>query len=103
MRHDLVTRDQTCARPSTDFITSDTTLTVSGTVGTLGAGEKVQVSSDNGDTWHNATLGTGAAAGTWSYVDPTTHITSFTYQARVVDTAGNGNTHTSTPDTTSYT
>ena len=34
-----------------DFTTSDTTLTVSGTHGALGAGEKVQVSSDGGTTW----------------------------------------------------
>jgi hypothetical protein len=26
---------------------------------------------------------------TWSYVDPASHPTSFTYQARVVDIAGN--------------
>src|SRR5260370_9756310 len=69
-------------------------------VRSLGAGEKVQVSSDNGDTWHNATLGTGAAAGTWSYVDLTTHITSFTYQARVVDTAGNVDTNTASQNVT---
>ena len=33
-----------------DFITSDTTLTVSGTNGALAAGEKIQVSSDGGPT-----------------------------------------------------
>jgi hypothetical protein len=92
--------DQDTGSSSSDFITSDTTLTVSGTVGTLGAGEKVQVSSDNGLTWHDATLGTGAAAGTWSYVDPTTHSTSFTYQARVVDTAGNVDTNTASQNVT---
>ena len=31
-----------------DFITSDTTLSVSGTNGALGSGEKVQISSDGG-------------------------------------------------------
>ena len=36
---------------SSDFITSDTVLTVSGTNGALGAGETVQVSSDGGATW----------------------------------------------------
>ena len=36
---------------SSDFITSDTTLTVSGTNGALSAGEKIQVSSDGGTTW----------------------------------------------------
>ena len=38
-----------------DFTTSDTTLTVSGTNGALGAGEKVQVSSDGGTTWSDVT------------------------------------------------
>ena len=68
-----------------DFTTSDTTLTVSGTNGALGAGEKVQVSNDGGVTWNDVVQG----AGTWSYVDPATHATSFTYQARVIDAAAN--------------
>ena len=34
-----------------DFITNDTTLTVSGTNAALGAGERIQVSSDGGATW----------------------------------------------------
>ena len=53
-----------------DYITSDQTLTVSGTNGTLGAGEKVQVSNDGGTTWNDVTQDTGT---TWSYVDGTTH------------------------------
>ncbi|MBR0841063.1 cadherin-like domain-containing protein [Bradyrhizobium liaoningense] len=69
-----------------DFITSDTTLTVSGSNGALAAGEKIQVSSDGGVTWADVTQST---ATTWSYVDPATHATSFTYQARIVDLAGN--------------
>ena len=71
---------------SSDFITNDTTLTVSGTNTALGSGETVQVSNDGGTTWNNVTQNTGT---TWSYADPTTHNTSFTYQARIVDTAGN--------------
>ncbi|HKU04837.1 MAG TPA: Ig-like domain-containing protein, partial [Bradyrhizobium sp.] len=72
-----------------DFITNDTTLTVSGTNGTLGSGEKVQISTDGGATWVDVTQ----SSGTWTYADPATHNTSFTYQVRVVDTAGNiGNT-----------
>ena len=71
---------------SSDFITSDTVLTVSGTNTALGAGEKVQISSDGGTTWADVTQ---TPATTWSYADPTPHATSFTYQARVVDTAGN--------------
>ncbi|MBJ8506864.1 VCBS repeat-containing protein, partial [Acinetobacter seifertii] len=71
---------------STDFITNDTTLTVSGTLTTaLAADEKVQVSSDGGVTWVDATV-TGT---TWSLIDGVTHNSSFTYQARVTDTAGN--------------
>ncbi|KHN66388.1 type I secretion protein, partial [Acinetobacter oleivorans] len=71
---------------ATDFITNDTTLTVSGTLTTaLAADEKVQVSNDGGVTWVNATV-TGTS---WNLVDGVTHNSSFTYQARVIDTAGN--------------
>ena len=73
-----------------DFTTSDTTLTVSGTNGALGAGEKVQVSNDGGSTWVDVSQDTGT---TWHYVDPATHGADFTYQARVIDAAANvGNT-----------
>src|SRR5436190_24082359 len=51
-----------------DFITSDTTLTVSGTNGALAAGEKIQISSDGGTTWTDVVQGTATA---WSLVDPT--------------------------------
>ncbi|WP_167533108.1 Ig-like domain-containing protein [Bradyrhizobium cajani] len=83
-----------------DFVTSDTSLTVSGTNGVLAAGERIQVSSDGGTTWADVTQSTST---TWSYVDPTTHATSFTYQARIIDLAGNIGTTTShavTIDTT---
>ena len=71
-----------------DFITSDTTLTVQGTYGTLGAAETVQISSD-GTTWADVSLGTGI----WSFVDPTVRTSNVTYQVRVIDVAGNiGNT-----------
>ena len=68
-----------------DFITNDTTLTVSGTHGALGAGEKIQVSSDGGTTWTDVTTD----ATTWSFTDPTVHGASFTYQARIIDAAAN--------------
>src|SRR4029078_12391966 len=68
-----------------DFITNDTTLTVSGTNGVLGAGEKIQVSSDGGAPWTDV-FETGT---TWSLVDTVTHPASFTYQARIIDGAGN--------------
>src|SRR5205823_5708820 len=44
-----------------DFITSDTTLTVSGTNGALAAGEKIQISSDGGTTWTDVVQGTATA------------------------------------------
>src|SRR5262249_15599881 len=76
---------------STDFITSDTTLTVSGTNGTLGTGEWGQISNDGGTTW----VGVQQDQAThWSYVDPATHTTSFTYEVRVIDLAGNVGTNT---------
>ncbi|MBR1092685.1 cadherin-like domain-containing protein, partial [Bradyrhizobium manausense] len=71
---------------STDFITNDTTLTVSGTNGALASDEKIQVSSDNGTTWADVTQSTATS---WSYIDPTTHTASFSYQVRIVDAAGN--------------
>ena len=71
---------------SSDFITNDTRLAVSGTHGLLGPGETVQVSSDGGANWFAVTTST---ATTWSYTDPTTHATSFTYQARIVDSSRN--------------
>nr|WP_284737394.1 Ig-like domain-containing protein [Escherichia coli] len=53
---------------SSDFITSDTSLTVRGVLGAaLGANEFAQISTDNGATWVNVTV---AADGlNWSYVD----------------------------------
>ena len=76
---------------SSDFITNDTTLTVSGTHGLFALGERVQVSSDGGASWFDVTAST---AGTWSYSDPTAHLTNFTYQARIVDNLGNAGANT---------
>ena len=85
---------------SNDFITSNTTLIVSGTNGALAAGEKIQISSDGGATWHDVTQ----AGTSWSYDDTANpHGSSFTYTARIVDAAGNIGTTTSqaiTIDTT---
>ena len=55
---------------SSDYVTNDTVLTVSGTHGSLGPGETVQVSSDGGASWADVTTST---ASNWSYTDPTTH------------------------------
>ncbi|HCY2150723.1 TPA: Ig-like domain-containing protein [Escherichia coli] len=74
---------------STDFITSDTSLTVRGVLGAaLGANEFAQISTDNGATWVNVTV---AADGlNWSYVDGRTLTNgTTTWQVRVVDLAGN--------------
>jgi hypothetical protein len=54
---------------ASDFITNDTTLTVSGTNTALGAGEKTQISTD-GTTWIDVVQNTGT---TWTYIDPASH------------------------------
>ncbi|MCP2233761.1 Ig-like domain-containing protein [Erwinia aphidicola] len=72
---------------SSDFVTSDTSLTVSGTLGaTLAADEYAQISLDGGVTWLNTTtIGTR-----WRYVDDRTLTDGdYTYYVRVVDAAGN--------------
>ena len=65
---------------------NSTSLTVSGTNGALAGGEKIQVSSDGGATWTDVLQNTST---TWSLVDSTTHPLHYTYQARIVDAAGN--------------
>ena len=70
---------------ATDFLTNDTSLTVNGTVGTLGAGEKAQISI-NGTAWVDLVV----TGGTWSFVDARVLTGgTYTYQVRVVDAAGN--------------
>ncbi|MGE4126363.1 MAG: Ig-like domain-containing protein, partial [Pusillimonas sp.] len=71
---------------TTDFVTSDTTLTLSGTMtGTLAFGEKAQVSVD-GTQWIDLTV----TDGSWSYTDSRT-LTSgqYIYSVRTIDAAGN--------------
>ncbi|EMK9882241.1 Ig-like domain-containing protein [Escherichia coli] len=74
---------------SSDFITSDTTLTVRGVLGAaLGANEFAQISTDNGATWVNVTV--AADSLNWSYVDGRTLTNgTTTWQVRVVALAGN--------------
>jgi len=70
---------------ASDYITNSAAQTVSGTYsGTLGANDSVQVSVDNGLTWHTA----NATAGAWtcSSFDPLS--ASSTLVARVVNTQG---------------
>ncbi|UWZ92785.1 Ig-like domain-containing protein [[Pasteurella] aerogenes] len=73
---------------STDFITNDTTLTVSGELGVvLAADEKVQISLDGGTTWIDAvTTGTTWTADATSTTLPAGETTIL---ARIVDTVGN--------------
>ncbi|HEX5394096.1 MAG TPA: DUF4347 domain-containing protein [Rhodocyclaceae bacterium] len=75
---------------TTDFITSTSAQTISGTLGAnLAAGEFVEVSKDNGTTWTTATATVGA--NTWSLAGQTL-TGSNTLQVRVSDTAGNTGT-----------
>lgn len=70
-----------------DFVTSDTTLAVSGTLGAaLSAGEFAQISIDGGTTWQNLSV----SGLTWRYLDGRTLTDgNYNYQVRVIDTAGN--------------
>ena len=70
-----------------DFVTSDTTLAVNGTLGAaLSVGEFAQISIDGGTTWQNLSV----SGLTWSYLDGRTLTDgNYNYQVRVIDTAGN--------------
>ena len=69
-----------------DFITSDTSLTVAGTVTGLASGERVQISLDNGLTWSDVSQNSTS----WTYTDTRTlQSGNVQYQVRVVDSAGN--------------
>ncbi|MBK5143719.1 Ig-like domain repeat protein [Budviciaceae bacterium BWR-B9] len=74
---------------STDFITNDNTLLISGTLDkALQSDEAVEVSLDNGTTWTRAGTVTDS---TWT-VDLQSKVLAdgdYTIKARVVDTAGN--------------
>ncbi|WP_247155312.1 BapA-related adhesin SiiEA [Escherichia coli] len=72
---------------ATDFITSDITLTLTGSLGAgLASGEVAQISLDSGATW--ITLTTNGTQ--WTYTDSRTLTDgSYVYQVRVLDLAGN--------------
>lgn len=71
---------------ATDLITSVASQNISGTLtGSLSAGDSVQVSLDNGNTWTAAT----AAGNSWSLATPVILTGSNTLQVRVVDSVGN--------------
>ena len=77
---------------NTDLVTSNPSQVVSGVLSaTLGAGEMVQVSFDNGVTWDVATV-TGTS---WSLAHMLT--ASGVMRVRVADTAGNHSAETITP------
>ncbi|ONP13920.1 calcium-binding protein, partial [Burkholderia cenocepacia] len=70
-----------------DWITGDTTPTLSGTLNAaLGAGEVVQVSLDGGAHWANATV--NGTNWTW-YTPGVLSAANYTATVRVVDAAGN--------------
>ena len=85
---------------SRDFITDVASQTVSGSfTGTLGAGEKIQVSADGGTTWVDATAGSG----TWTASGVTLSAGTGTLLVRTIDTANNttaGTGHSYTLDQT---
>ncbi|XTZ40198.1 Ig-like domain-containing protein [Salmonella enterica] len=74
-------------RSASDFVTSDTTLTIHGELGSaLAADETLQISIDNGVTWTPLTV----SGNQWSYSDSRTLTDgSYDYQVRVIDVAGN--------------
>jgi hypothetical protein len=75
---------------STDFITKTASQTISGTLSAVTvAGEKIQVSLDNGSTWVDATNTIGEDS--WSLAGQTL-TASNTLKARVVDAANNAGT-----------
>ncbi|WP_241294178.1 Ig-like domain-containing protein [Burkholderia stabilis] len=52
---------------------------------TLATGEKVQVSTDGGQTWQDALM---KSDGTWAAIDPNSHAGNWTVQTRVVNEGG---------------
>ena len=76
---------------STDFITDVAAQTISGTLSAgLASGDVVQVSLDNGSTWHSAS--TQPTVGDTIFSDSVTLSGSDTLQIRVMDVAGNVST-----------
>ena len=77
---------------SSDWLTNDTTLTVRGSISApLATGDRVQISVDNGATWHDVVMN----GNDWTYADSRTLTEGdHTYQVRVVDVAGNMGTVT---------
>ena len=76
-----------------DFITSDTQISLKGTLGAaLGSGDHAQISLDGGVTWTDVSV----SGLSWTYVDGRTLADGdYNYQLRVIDDAGNVSATTS--------
>ncbi|HCM9122434.1 TPA: Ig-like domain-containing protein [Enterobacter hormaechei subsp. oharae] len=70
-----------------DFITSDSQISLKGTLGAaLGSGDHAQISLDGGATWIDVSV----SGLSWTYVDGRTLTDGdYNYQLRVIDDAGN--------------
>ncbi|MDW9652892.1 type I secretion C-terminal target domain-containing protein [Sinorhizobium meliloti] len=80
---------------ATDFVTSDQSLIITARVdGALADGERVQISLDNGATWRDATA---VGGGLYRFDNTGTELAegTYTFQARVIDAAGNAGTESS--------
>ncbi|MDH6150908.1 hypothetical protein OKW46_004833 [Paraburkholderia sp. WSM4179] len=72
-----------------DFLTHDGSagrLIMGSLTAELAAGEMVQVSTDDGKTWHDALIDD---KGNWLFQDDTAHVADWTIQTRVADAYGN--------------
>ena len=75
---------------STDFITSDNALTISGTLSqSLESDQSVQISTDGGKHWAAVTVASDGAS--WSYDNTANPLPdgNYTFEVRTVDGAGN--------------
>ncbi|MEB7341794.1 Ig-like domain-containing protein [Enterobacter hormaechei] len=70
-----------------DFITSDSQISLKGTLGAaLGSGDHAQISLDGGATWTDVSV----SGLSWTYIDGRTLTDGdYNYQLRVIDDAGN--------------
>ncbi|MCU6227374.1 Ig-like domain-containing protein [Enterobacter cloacae] len=82
---DSITQDTGLS--GSDFITSDTQISLKGTLGAaLGSGDHAQISLDGGLTWTDVSV----SGLSWTYVDGRTLVDGdYNYQLRVIDDAGN--------------
>ncbi|WP_321793898.1 VCBS domain-containing protein, partial [Burkholderia pyrrocinia] len=73
------------------WTTTDTAPTIDGTLDApLGYGEKVQVSTDGGLTWHDATINPADSSGlSWFYGTDALAAGTYNVEARIVDEVGN--------------